>query len=342
MMTNHELPASHFLSRMQAGEFLYGGEIEYSSILNLSVFDHQAAFLDQYVDVITLPDNPGSNIFPSNLTIAQHIQRVTSKDLILSISCRDSNRLGLGSTLLSAYALGFVNVLLVTGDHPSLGPIPESKPVFDLDSTQLLQACQEFNEHQTLFGQKFELPVYQYQVDSEGGSEFDAEVDFGVELNENSSRFSPHFITGAVFNVNSSHPDLEFMKIQRKQKIGLDFIQTQIVFEVDQIISPLESLQSLDLPTMVGIAPMNNYSMARKVADFLPGVTFPKEILRVYRDITKNEENFQARIDKFNAYNLAYYGPIIQELKQKKIIQGLYFATIQYPEILPLMIRHLT
>ncbi|MHA1672753.1 MAG: methylenetetrahydrofolate reductase [Promethearchaeota archaeon] len=323
MKNNHELPPSHFLSRMRAGEFLYGGEIEYSSILNLSVFEHQAAFLDKYVDVITLPDNPGGNIFPSNLTIAQQIRRVTTKDLILSVSCRDSNRLGLGSTLITAYALGFPNVLLVTGDHPSLGPIPGSKPVFDLDSTQLLQACQEFNQSQTLFGQKFEIPS--------------SVADSGNNLSES----FPHFITGSVFNVNSSHPDLELKKIKRKQKIGLDFIQTQIVFRVDGIISPLKSLQSMDLPTMVGITPMNNYSMARKVAEFLPGVTFPEVILKAYRHITMNEENYQARMDKFNAYNLEYYGPILQELKQKKLIQGIYFATIQYPEILPLMIKYL-
>ncbi len=323
MKNNHELPPSHFLTRMRAGEFLYGGEIEYSSILNLSVFEHQAAFMDQYVDIITIPDNPGSNIFLSNLAIAQQIRRVTKKDLILSVSCRDSNRLGLGSTLLTAYALGFPNVLLVTGDHPSLGPIPGSKPVFDLDSTHLLQACQEFNQSQTLFGQKFEIP---------------AAV---AESSDSMLGSFPHFITGAVFNVNSSRPDLELMKIKRKQKIGLDFIQTQIVFGVDRVISPLKSLQSLDLPTMVGITPMNNYSMARKVAEFLPGVTFPEVILKAYRYITMNEANYQARMDKFNAYNLEYYGPILQELKQKKLIQGIYFATIQYPEILPLMIKHL-
>ncbi|MHA1617658.1 MAG: methylenetetrahydrofolate reductase [Promethearchaeota archaeon] len=323
MAKNTQLPPSHFLQRMRAGEFLYGGEIEYSSILNLSIFEHQAAFLDQYVDVITLPDNPGCNIFPSNLTIAQQIRHVTSKDLILSISCRDSNRLGLGSTLLTAFALGFLNVLLVTGDHPSLGPIPGSKPVFDLDSTQLLQACKEFNENQTLFGQKFEIPSSIADSD------------------DNSSANFPYFITGAVFNVNSSRPDLELMKIQRKQKIGLDFIQTQIVFEVDRIISPLKTLQSYDIPNMVGIAPMNNYSMARKVAEFLPGVTFPKEILDAYREITKNEMNYQTRLEKFNTYNLAYYGPILKELKRKKVTQGVYFATIQYPEILPLVIKQL-
>ncbi|MHC4456706.1 MAG: methylenetetrahydrofolate reductase [Planctomycetota bacterium] len=57
---------------------------------------------------------------------------------IMQLTCRDRNRLGLQSDVLSAAVLGIENLLCLTGDHPSLGDHPDAMPVFDLDSVQLL------------------------------------------------------------------------------------------------------------------------------------------------------------------------------------------------------------
>ena len=57
---------------------------------------------------------------------------------IMQLTCRDRNRLGLQSDVLSAAVLGVENLLCLTGDHPKLGDHPQAMPVFDLDSVQLL------------------------------------------------------------------------------------------------------------------------------------------------------------------------------------------------------------
>ncbi|MHC4175521.1 MAG: methylenetetrahydrofolate reductase, partial [Planctomycetota bacterium] len=50
---------------------------------------------------------------------------------IMQLTCRDRNRLGLQSDVLSAAVLGIDNLLCLTGDHPTLGDHPEAMPVFD-------------------------------------------------------------------------------------------------------------------------------------------------------------------------------------------------------------------
>ncbi len=57
---------------------------------------------------------------------------------VYQLTCRDRNRIVLQSDLLTAYSLGIDNVLLLTGDPIQLGDHKEAKPVFDLDSVQLI------------------------------------------------------------------------------------------------------------------------------------------------------------------------------------------------------------
>jgi methylenetetrahydrofolate reductase (NADPH) len=65
---------------------------------------------------------------------------------VYQLTCRDQNRLALQSDLLSAWALGIENVLRLTGDHTNLGDHTEAKPVYDLDSVQLLKAASTLNQ----------------------------------------------------------------------------------------------------------------------------------------------------------------------------------------------------
>ena len=76
-------------------------------------------------------------------------------DPVMQITCRDRNRIALQSDLLGASALGIRNILVMTGDHPKFGDHPEAKPVFDLDSAQLLWTLRTMrDQHVLLSGRK--------------------------------------------------------------------------------------------------------------------------------------------------------------------------------------------
>ncbi len=56
---------------------------------------------------------------------------------ILQLTCRDRNRIALQGDLMGAAATGVHNLLTLTGDDPKAGDQPETKAVFDIDSTTL-------------------------------------------------------------------------------------------------------------------------------------------------------------------------------------------------------------
>src|SRR5262249_32164632 len=77
---------------------------------------------------------------------------------VMQLQCRDRNRIALQADLLGASAVQIPNVLLLTGDHPRFGDQPDAKPVFDLDSVQLIWAARTMrNEHRLLSGREMKV-----------------------------------------------------------------------------------------------------------------------------------------------------------------------------------------
>jgi len=71
---------------------------------------------------------------------------------VLTLVTRDRNRIALQSDVLGAAALGFGNLLCVSGDHQSLGVCPQAAGAFDLDPVQLLQALKAMRDDGVLIG----------------------------------------------------------------------------------------------------------------------------------------------------------------------------------------------
>ncbi len=69
---------------------------------------------------------------------------------VTQMTCRDRNRIALQSDLLGAAALGIRTILVMTGDHPTAGDHPGAKPVFDLDSIQLLWTLRTMRDQAVL------------------------------------------------------------------------------------------------------------------------------------------------------------------------------------------------
>jgi len=65
---------------------------------------------------------------------------------ILQLTCRDRNRIALQGDLMGAAATGVINLLTLTGDDPKAGDQPDTKPVFDIDSTTLSAMARRMSE----------------------------------------------------------------------------------------------------------------------------------------------------------------------------------------------------
>ncbi len=104
--------------------------------------------------------------------------------------------------VLVAGALGIKNILALTGDHTTVGDTPQAKPVFDLDSATFVYMLRKM-------------------------------MDEGVDLNNNRIEDPSKFNIGIAAAPNAERLEPEILKIERKVKLGVDFIQTQCVYSVE-------------------------------------------------------------------------------------------------------------
>jgi len=191
---------------------------------------------------------------------------------ISQITCRDRNRIMLQSDILSAWALGIRNMLVMTGDHPLLGDHPQAKPVYDLDSVGLLHAFKELQAGRDLAGNKLET--------------------------------APNFYVGAVVNPGSDAEELEIIKMEKKVAEGARFFQTQAIFEPQVFFKFMKKIKHLrkDIKILGGIVPLRSANMARYMNANIPGVVIPDKIIQKLENASDVEsESTAIAADIFSA-----------------------------------------
>ncbi|MBM4122918.1 MAG: 5,10-methylenetetrahydrofolate reductase, partial [Nitrospira sp.] len=87
---------------------------------------------------VNVTDNTAAIMRASSLSICRLLYEM-GHDPVMQMTCRDRNRLGIQSDLLGAHLLGIRNILCLTGDYPTVGDHKDAKPVYDLDSVQIMQ-----------------------------------------------------------------------------------------------------------------------------------------------------------------------------------------------------------
>jgi len=169
-------------------------------------------------------------------------------EAIMQLTCRDRNRLGLQSDVLSAAVLGIENLLCLTGDHPRLGDHPQAMPVFDLDSVQLLAAVKSLMNGKDMAGN-----------DLQGRP--------------------PQFCLGAVVNPGAEPLEPQILKMAKKITAGAEFFQTQAVYEVDKFAAFMKEIKHLKAPVMAGIVLLKSPAMAKFMNANVAGIHVPDEII---------------------------------------------------------------
>jgi methylenetetrahydrofolate reductase (NADPH) len=130
----------------------------------------EALHLHQHVHAVNVTDNQSAVMRLGSLAASVRL-KTNGIEPVYQLTCRDRNRLALQSDLLTAYSLGIDNVLLLTGDHIQLGDHKEAKPVFDLDSVQLIDMAKGLKKGYDISGSRIENYI---------------DMDFGAVVNPNS------------------------------------------------------------------------------------------------------------------------------------------------------------
>ena len=205
-----------------------------------------------WVDAVNVTDNQGSNVRLASWA-GSLAALAAGLEPVMQMTCRDRNRIALQSDLLGASALGIRNVLAMTGDHPKFGDHPEAKPVFDLDSIQLLWALRHMRDQgAALSGKKLDPP--------------------------------PECFLGAVENPFAPPEGFRADRLGKKVEAGAQFVQTQFVFDVAGFGQWMAQVRDLGLHERCYILAGVGAVRSRRGLDFMrdnvPGVTVPDDVYR--------------------------------------------------------------
>ena len=126
--------ASTLQARLRGGQFVMTAEVAPPVSCDAQDLLRKAAPLKGLADAVNVTDGAGARAHMGALAAAA-ILIGAGIEPILQLACRDRNRIALQGDLMGAAALGVRNLLMLTGDDPKAGDQPDTKPVFDIDST---------------------------------------------------------------------------------------------------------------------------------------------------------------------------------------------------------------
>ena len=290
--------------KLATGEFTITAELSPPRGASAAAMLSRAELLRGYVDAVNITDNQGSHVRLSSWAGAVAVQRSGIIEPIMQMTCRDRNRIALQSDLLGAGALGIENLLFMSGDHPKFGDHPGAKPVFDLDSTQLVWTARTLRDEARLLS--------------------------GKELKP-----APRFFLGAVENPFAPPVEYRAMRAAKKIAAGAQFIQTQYVFDLPVFTRWMAELGDLGVLGRCAVLAGVGVIRSTRMLEFLssgkvPGVQIPEPIQRRLRGVAS---------DDVGAEGAKIAAEIIATVRQIPGVAGVHLLTAGYEKQTPELLR---
>ncbi len=238
----------NFREKLLSGKFTVTAEISPPKGTDIHGMMREAGMIEDAVDAVCVTDNQRAIMRMSPLAACSALSR-EGFETIMHLTCRDRNRLALQSELLGAASLGIKNVLVMSGDYPTKGDHPGAKPVYDLDSVQLLDIISRLNN--------------------------------GMDFSGNRLEGKTDLFAGAVSNTELTEP--AFMKLEKKIKAGARFIITQTVFDTGKFSGFMDKVHDSggkQIRIIAGIIPLRSEKSAQFLNNSLAGVKVPDDVIR--------------------------------------------------------------
>ena len=197
------------------------------------------------VDAITVAENPLAVPRLSNIVLAGMVRARTGLDVVVHLTGRDRNLVGMQSTIMGLAASGLHNVLAVTGDPPSAGSAERVSGVYDLRSLELMRLLAGFNQGRNHYGDAMRLPV--------------------------------NFCIGGAFNPNTRNMALQVGRMEKKIAAGAGYFLTQPVYSRQRVDEILAATRHIAAPIVLGVMPLASSRNAEFLHNEFPGIEIPLE-----------------------------------------------------------------
>jgi len=190
-------------------------------------------------------------------------------------------------------------MLCLSGDHPRFGDHAMAANVHDLDSVQLIQTVKGMRDEGRFQG--------------------------GAEI-----KGPPKMFIGAAANPFADPFELRVARLAKKVKAGVDFVQTQCIYNIDKFEKWMAGVCERGLHEQVyilaGITPMKSAGMARYMKSKVPGMDVPDDLVKRMDGVPK-EKQAQEGID--------ICIETIERLREVKGVAGFHIMAIEWEEKVP-------
>ena len=283
---------------LASGQFAVTGECGPPRGADPEQVRKKAGHLKGVVDSVNVTDNQTAVVRMSSLAgCLLLLQEGLEPNLQMVV--RDRNRIALQSDILGAYALGIRNMLCLSGDHQKFGDHPAAKNVFDLDSMQLIMTVKKMRDE-------------------------------GKFINDQEIQHPPKMFIGAAANPFAHPIDFRAVRLGKKAASGVDFVQTQCIYNLDRMEKFMEQVRDLGIDKQVyilgGVTPMKSVGMARYMKTSVPGMDVPEEVISRLRGVDKKNQAQEG---------IKICVETIQRLKEMKGIAGVHVMAIEWEERVP-------
>jgi len=298
----YEEPISLLEANLRTGEFTCTGEIAPPLSVSETIINKKAGWLSDYVAAANFTDNASASARMGSMASSKLcLESDSGLEPVMQLQARDRTRVVIESDVMGAAGLGIKNILCLTGDHHRFGPGPISMPEqFDMDAVHMLWMLRRMRDE-------------------------------GKYIDGRNIKYRPQIFLGAAASPFGAPPKYEALRAEKKVNAGAQFIQTQPVFDYDRFLEWVEALDKRNLLDKVyilaGLIPLKSARAAHFMADDVPGVAIPPEIVKRMDDAGDKEAQSEEGV--------AIALEMIEKLKNTPGISGIHFMAVHWEAIIP-------
>lgn len=284
---------------LSAGEFAVCGEMSPPQSADKASILKKCGYFKGVVDAVNLTDNQTAIVRMSSV-MSSVFALEGGVEPLMQMTCRDRNRLAQQSDILGAYAAGVKNILCLSGDYMNFGNHPEAKPVFDLDSIQLINMVSEMNSGRFLCGEEMKVP--------------------------------PRMFIGGAANPFAEPFELRILRLAKKIAAGAHFIQTQPVFDFPKferwIAAVRDEGMDKQIYILVGVMPVRSAKALTYMKNEVPGMSIADEYIKRMESADDPKEE-----------GIAICVETIKRLKEIPGVSGVHIMPVMWESITPRIVE---